>query len=149
VAAERHAEQVTGQQRVRLPADLGRAEQQVHDGQQRPLEQERREAGEHARALPLVQRCHLALQPVRLFGVLLAEGLQLRRQPRHGGLPAQAAQAERHQGGPDGHGEQDDRGDGGRAAQDGGEETGESGDKVVRGVHGDAKDTGHGERPSS
>jgi hypothetical protein len=143
VAAQRHAEQVVAEQRVRLPADLGRAEQQVHDGQQRPLQQKRREAGQHAGALPLVERGHLGLQPLRLPGVLLAQGLKLRREPGQRGLAALTAQAERHEQGPDGHGETDDGGGGGRAAQDWGEDSGKSNDEVIGGVHRDAKETGH------
>ena len=102
-----------GEQRVRGPADRRRAEQQVHDRQERPLEQERGEAGEHAGAFSLVQRGHLALQPLGLLAVPLAQGQQLRGQPGLGGLPAQGAQAQRHEQEPDRHGEGDDRGDGG------------------------------------
>src|SRR5437016_761685 len=62
-----------------------------------------------------------------------------------GGLPAQGAQAERHEHEPDRHREGDDRGDGGQAAENGCEDTGQPGDKVVRGVHRDAKETRHEE----
>src|SRR5208282_4523283 len=77
------------------------------------------------------------------FGVPLPQRLQLRGQPGLDGLPAQGAQAERHEENPDRHRERDDRGHGGQAAENGSEDTGESGDEVVRGVHRDAKETRH------
>ena len=51
----------------------------------------------------------------------------------------QAAQGKRHQDEPGRRGEQDDGGHDGRAAENRGEETGESEDKVVGGDHRDAK----------
>src|SRR6185295_7341191 len=95
-------------------------------------------------AVPLVQRGHLALQALWLLAVPLAQRHQLRGQPGLGGLPAQRAQAERHEQEADRHREDDDRGDGGQPAEGGREDTGQPGDKVVRGVHRDAKETRHG-----
>jgi hypothetical protein len=71
----------------------------------------------------------------------LPQRLQLRGQPGLDSLPAQGAQAERHKDKPDHHRERDDRGHGGKSAENGRENTGETGDKVVGGVHRDAKET--------
>src|ERR1019366_5894977 len=54
-----------------------------------------------------------------------------------------SAQVERQEQDPDRHRDRDDRGDGGHGAENGREETGKPGDKVIRGVHGDAKETEH------
>src|SRR5581483_11893226 len=111
---------------------------QVEDGQERPLEQQRRESGEQARALPLVQRGQLLLKALRPLAVLGPELADLRREAGLDGLSAHRTQAERQQEQAHGHGEHDDR-------PDGREHAGERDDEMVGGVDGDAEQTGHGE----
>ena len=125
------------------------AEQQVHDAQERPLGEQRPQAGERAGAFPLVQGGQLALEALRLPPVARAQRLDLGRDPGHGGLATQRAQRKRGDQQPDRGGEQDDRGGRGQAAGDGGEQVREGEDEVIRGVDRDAEETGHDRRPSS
>jgi hypothetical protein len=149
VAAELRAEQVVGQQFVRGSANRRGAEQQVHHGQERPLEQEREAAGEHARAVFRVQRFELAGEMVGLLSVALPERLNLRGDPGLRGLAAHRVVAEGQHEQPDGDGERGDGHGDGQAAGHGREQGGQGGDKVIRGVDGDAKQTEHDGQPSS
>ena len=141
VRAQRNAEQVVGEQSVRLPPTCGDRNSRYRTDRNGHW----RSSGATPANMLVPSRLYSAdisrCSRSGCFGVSLPQRLQLRGQPGLDGLPAQGAQAERHKDKPDRHRERDDRGHGGQSAENGRENTGETGDKMVGGVHRDAKET--------